>query len=62
MATLIIWPLFDVIWAALITHSEFQYSVGEHVLGPIIFGVVAGVIFWLFDRANAGKTNGRKAK
>ena len=55
VAAIIIWPLFDLIWAALVTHSEFKYSVGEHILGPIVFGIICGLIFWLIDRANAKK-------
>ena len=49
IAGIIIWPLFDIFWCNVITHSEFHYSVFEHIVGPIIFGIIAGIIFWLFN-------------
>lgn len=44
IAALIIWPLFDMFFDHFITNSTFHYSVGEHVIGPIIFGVIMAII------------------
>ena len=41
---LIIWPLLDYLLFNSIDHKQFQYSISEHVIGPIIFGFLyAGV-------------------
>ena len=44
VAALIIWPLFDMFFDNVITNSTFHYSVGEHIVGPIIFGVIMAII------------------
>ena len=41
----IIWPLLDLAWAKLITHSDFEYSVGEYVVGPLIFAFIFTIVF-----------------
>ena len=57
---IIIWPILDIIFAAVFTHSEFTYSVKEHIIEPIIFGCIAGVVFWVFDRIKISRN--RKSK
>ena len=47
---IIIWPLLDLFICKVFTRSEFVYSVVEHIIKPIIFGVMAGFVFWLFDK------------
>ena len=55
IAGLIIWPLFDLILCAVFTHSEFKYSVFDHVIEPIIFGFAVGFVFWVTDKKKAIK-------
>ena len=50
VAGIILWPLLDIAYHGIITHSPFSYSVVEHVVEPIIFGCIMGLVFWLFDR------------
>ena len=46
---IIIWPLLDLLFSAVFTHSDFVYSVQDYVVEPIIFGCIAGLVFWIFD-------------
>ena len=47
---LIIYPLFDFVLCKFITKSEFVYSIHNHVIQPIIFAVIYGLIYWAVDR------------
>ena len=47
IAGLILYPLFDVILCKFITNSEFVYSVHEHIIQPIIFGTIIGLIAYI---------------
>ena len=60
VAALIIWPLLDMFFCAVFTHSEFHYSVTEHLVEPIIFGIIGGFIFWIFDRISIKKASSKK--
>ena len=53
VAGIILWPLFDFLYHTFITNSPFNYSVFEHIVEPIIFGCVAGLVFWLFESKKA---------
>ena len=55
VAGMIIWPLFDMFWCAVISHTEFVYTVSEYVLEPIVFGCIAGTVFWVIERKRARK-------
>ena len=55
IAGLVIWPLFDFILCVVFTHSDFKYSIIDHVVEPIIFGVVVGFAFWYTDKKKTGK-------
>jgi hypothetical protein len=59
VAALIIFPLGDWLWDLIFTHKGFEFSVGQHIIEPIVFGVVAGLVFWFFDR-RAMKTAKKK--
>ena len=59
---MILWPIFDLLVCLLFTHSPFAYSPMEHIVKPIIFGVVIGLLFWLPDRAKAGKAGKSEKK
>ena len=44
VAAMIIWPLFDLFWAKVITHSDFVYTIKEYILEPAIFALIFGLI------------------
>ncbi len=50
IAGMILWPLFDLIVCKIFTHTEFVYSVPEHVVEPITFGCILGIVFWVLDK------------
>ncbi len=50
IAGMILWPLFDLIVCKVFTHTEFVYSVPEHVVEPITFGCILGIVFWILDK------------
>ena len=43
----ILWPLLDLFWCAVITHSEFKYNPSDYIIEPIIFSVIATLFFFL---------------
>ena len=47
IAAMIIWPLFDLFWAKVITHSDFAYAIIDYVIEPAIFGVIIGIISFI---------------
>ena len=56
VATLV-FPLLDYIYS-LITHNSFVYSFNKHILEPIIFGIIFGLLSWWFDiRKKKNDTN-----
>jgi hypothetical protein len=46
---MIIWPLFDLFFCKVIDHTKFTYSLLDHVIEPIIFGIIAGIVFSLIE-------------
>lgn len=62
VAGIIIWPLLDLLFHAVFTQSEFVYSPTEHIIEPIIFGIIAGVVFWIFDKKADAKNQRKKLK
>ena len=52
---MIIWPLLDLFWCAIITHTKFVYSIAEHLIEPIIFGCIMGTVFWMLEKKKAKK-------
>ena len=54
IGAMIIWPIFDLLYDLIFTHSGFVYSAEEHIVKPMIFGCIAGVVFWVVDKV-AGK-------
>lgn len=60
VAGIILWPILDMLYCAIFTHSEFVYSVNGHIVQPIIFGCVAGLIFWVIDRISMKKNKKKK--
>ena len=47
IAAMIIWPLFDLLWAKIISHSDFAYTLKDYVIEPAIFGVIFGIISFI---------------
>ena len=43
----ILWPLLDMFWCAIITHTEFKYNPSDYIIEPIVFSVVATLFFFL---------------
>lgn len=60
IAGIILWPILDMLYCAIFTHSEFVYSVNSHIVQPIIFGCAAGLIFWGIDRISMKKNKKKK--
>lgn len=52
---IIIFPLFDLIYDSFLTHTKFVYTINDHIVDPIIYGVVAGIILWIIERKKAKK-------
>ena len=48
VAALIIFPLFDLIMTNF-TSETFQYNVGDHIIEPIILGILFGAIMTFFQ-------------
>lgn len=50
IAGMVLWPLFDLIYSAIFTHSGFNYSVTEYIIKPVSFGVVLGLTLWFIGK------------
>ena len=46
ICAMIIYPLIDLLWCLIITRSPFVYSVPDHVVAPLVIGIVAGLILY----------------
>ena len=56
--SLALWPLIDFLSSLIFTHSNFTYSVKDHVLEPILFSALMTLIFFIipnFRKARAAK-------
>ena len=40
VAAMIIWPLLDLLWTKVISHSDFTYTLSDYVLQPAIFAII----------------------
>ena len=49
IAGIVLYPLFDLILCKFITNSEFIYSVHKHIIQPISFGFITGIILWVVE-------------
>ena len=54
-AAMIIWPLLDFIIDILIRKREFVYSINNHIIEPIIFGIIYGFIMWIIGKKKIEK-------
>lgn len=48
IAAIILWPLLDLFWAKVLTHSDFTWTVMDHIVDPAIFSVIFGIITCIF--------------
>lgn len=55
----LIFPLLDYIYS-LITHKSFVYSINNHIIEPIIWGIILGLISWGLDMRKNKKNNNIK--
>lgn len=46
---IILWPLFDILYCQIFTHSEFNWNVQNHLVQPILVGVFFGIFEYVFD-------------
>ena len=47
---IILYPLFDLILCNFITNSKFTYSIQNHIIDQILFGVIFGIVSWVVDK------------
>ena len=45
---MVIWPLMDLFWAGVITHTEFHYTVKDYIIEPLAFAVLLTPVFFCF--------------
>ena len=49
IACIILWPIFDIIYNAVFTHSAFIYTAHQYILQPLIFAIIFAIISYLID-------------
>ena len=47
---LIIYPLSDFLIDRFISHTEFIYSLRDHVIDPIVFALIFSITYWVINR------------
>ena len=47
IASLIIWPLLDLLICGVFTHSEFHYAISDYIVEPLIFSVIFTLLFYV---------------
>ena len=69
VAAMIIWPLLDLLWTKVISHSDFTYTLSDYVLQPAIFAVIFGIITYIcwkpetkLEKKNKQATKAEKSK
>lgn len=45
---MILWPLLDLLWATVITHSDFNYTVQDYIIEPLAFAALLTLVFFCF--------------
>ena len=45
---MIIWPLMDLFWAGVISHTEFHYTVKDYIIEPLAFAALLTLVFFCF--------------
>ncbi len=49
LAGIVLYPLFDVILCKFITGSIFVYSVHDHIIQPVLFGLIMGMCLYVSE-------------
>ena len=49
---LLLYPLFDYIICRSIENSNFEYSINQHIIQPILLAFVYGIVFWSAYKKN----------
>lgn len=49
LAGIILYPVFDVILCKFITHNEFVYSFHEHIIQPVLFGIIMTLFIYMSE-------------
>ena len=49
VAGIIIFPVTDFI-ISKIFQTEFAYNVDDHIIEPIFYGIVIGIVLWVIDK------------
>lgn len=49
IAAVVLWPIFDIIYNAVFTHSAFVYTAHQYILQPLIFAIIFAIISYLID-------------
>lgn len=49
IAAIILWPIFDIIYNAVFTHTAFVYTAHQYILQPLIFAIIFTIISYLID-------------
>ena len=47
---MIIWPLLDLFICGVIMHTPFVYSVSDHILEPVVYAGILGVVLWVIEK------------
>ena len=46
---IILWPVLDIIYSAVLTHAPFVYTADQYILQPFIFAVIFAILSYLID-------------
>lgn len=49
LCAIIVWPIMEYLFCTLIEKKQFVYTVQKFIIEPAIYGVILGIVFWIFD-------------
>lgn len=52
---IVLYPLFDIVLCKFITNSEFIYSAHEHIIQPVLFGMIMGIMIYVLEHVLKSK-------
>ena len=47
---IILYTIFDLILCKFITNSKFIYSIHNHIIQPVLFAIIFGLISWIIEK------------
>ncbi len=56
----ILFPLLDMLWCAIITHTNFSYNPQDYILEPFIFSILITLFFYIPVITRKAKTEKKK--